>query len=89
MTGQEGARLSEDDGNDLNVSFSHDDVSMTGQARKGLIKMVLILLLHVRTIVFSTNLEDPDSYNFFPFFYKKQYFSAKPQNNFSYFEFSP
>ena len=31
MTGQEGASLAEDDENDLNVSFSHDDVSMTGQ----------------------------------------------------------
>ena len=51
--------------------------------KKGLIKMVLILLLHVRTIVFSTNLEGPDSY--FSFLFKKQYFSAKPQNDFSYF----
>ena len=31
MTGQEGASLAEDDENDLNVSFSHDDVSMTGK----------------------------------------------------------
>ena len=60
--------LIEVDLNDLNVRLAHDDVSMTGQGMKGLIKMVLILLLHVRTIVFRTNLEGPDSYNFFLFF---------------------
>ena len=31
MTGQEGTSLAEDDENDLNVSLTHDDVSMTGQ----------------------------------------------------------